>query len=140
VLPAFVVEGTGEAALRSMAAVLEANKEPKKDFPTGRELSLIFHTYFISLGLRLDPVEKTGNKYTIPYQMIGSEGYSVSVMYHYFAIIPLGDKLPPGEYEIVIEQLPTVDEFGGKIIHRSDLQWIVCSNGNFEVYINKDKK
>jgi hypothetical protein len=53
-------------------------------------------------------------------------------MTFHFALVPLG-KLPPGEYQVDIEQLPTIDEFGGRIKHRTDLRWVVCKSSNFHV-------
>jgi hypothetical protein len=125
--PAFVVEGVGEAALKNMAAALKST--PEKLVPAGKELSLVFYTHLSSYYVRIDAVERAGNKFVIPYQLVTHPTYNMTF---HFALIPLG-KLQPGEYTVELEQLPTIDKFGRRVKIQKDLGWIVCTSSTFNV-------
>ena len=125
--PAFVVEGFEEVALKNMAAAID--REPEKYVPAGKDVSLVFYTHFSSYAVRIDAVERVGNKFVVPFQFV--HRHEGNMTFH-FALIPLG-KLPPGEYHVEIEQLPTIDKFGGRIKHRTDLRWVVCQSSTFHV-------
>jgi hypothetical protein len=125
--PAFVVEGNGETALKNMVAGLDS--EPEEYLPANTDISLVFYAHFNSYYVGIDAVKQIGKKFIVPYQFVSH--HQGNMTFH-FALIPLG-KLPPGEYKVEMEQLPTIDELGRRVEHREDLSRNVCQSSTFHV-------
>lgn len=125
--PAFVVEGTGKAALEQMVAAFE--KEPPKHIPADTPLSLVFYSRFSGFDVHITAIDKIDRRFIVTYQLV--DRLTTNMTFN-FALIPLGE-LPPGQYEVAMKQAPMIDQVGRRIEMKRDLSWISCHGATFTV-------
>jgi hypothetical protein len=98
----FAVIGNGHDALKHAYSYFHDNKPPQTAFPTNDDISLIFFSYTFGPYVYLDHIERKGNTFEIYFRFVNHMTDEVT---EHYAIIPVG-KLPVGEYEVKIIQLP----------------------------------
>lgn len=133
--PAFVVQGSGKAALTNAARVLTGKEKRVETFPPDTDLTLVFFSYRCGQYVWLDSVERTPNRITIGYRFVTHRTRESTM---HFALIPLG-KLPKGTIQVEIKQLPPVSIDGDQIPTVPDLQRVVCGSFSFDVGENHEK-
>jgi hypothetical protein len=104
----FVVEGTDEQSLLNAHAVFTGKEKSPETYGAGSELSLVFYSAPGSRSIWINTVIRNGNVITVKHESIVQEASFVSPQ---LALVPLG-KLPAGEYEVKIKQLPTMTPAG----------------------------
>lgn len=128
--PAFVVEGTGEEALKKAADVLTKREEATPRVAADTDLSLVFYSYSCGQFVHIVSVEKAEKQIRVKYQFVG---HPTTNMTSHFTLIPLGE-LPEGEVEVIIEQTPSIDERGEEQPPFRDLERLVSDSFTFEVH------
>ena len=108
--PAFVVEGTGRAALAAACDVFEGTHVLQKTFPPGRDLGIVFSSCQAGSRVELRKIEREGKTIKIYYRFY-ADGLTMTTSH--LALIPLG-QLPAGDYRVEIVQLPMDGKAGGK--------------------------
>lgn len=94
----FAVKGTGLEALRAAHSVLVKNAAPRRTFPMGSDLSLVFFSHQAGSYVHLQEAETKGNRIRIRYRIVPHE---TREMTSHFAIVPLG-RLDPGRIAVKI--------------------------------------
>jgi len=126
---AFVVAGTGKAALANAALVFAGSKERQTVFPPDADLSLVFYSYDCGRYVRLRSVDRWSNFITVRYQFVAHATMEIT---KHFALIPIG-KLSEGDYHVKVEQLAPFDERGLPPKPISEPQSIVSGSFAFVV-------
>jgi hypothetical protein len=123
--PAFVVEGTGKAALENMISKFD---DPPRYVPADKENSLVFYTRLSGFYVRIESVERNDHTFTVKYRF---ETHRTGNLSFHFALIPI--KLPAGTYKVEVKQLPPIDEDGRKVALDRDFSFVVCQDSTFYV-------
>ena len=127
--PAFVVEGTGQDALKTAATVLIKTAEAPHRVAADTDLALVFYSYSCGQFVHIVSVEQSDKQIRILYQFVG---HATTNMTRHFALIPIG-RLPPGEVEVIIEQTASINERGDERPPLRGLERLVCDSFSFEV-------
>jgi hypothetical protein len=125
----FIVAGSDARALQNAQAVFTDTRERATDFPSKKDLSLVFYSRLSGRYIHLVSVEVVCHVFTINYRFVSHNTRDSTV---HFAIIPIG-QLPMGEYEVKIEQLPPVDEKGMLTSPVVDSERIVSQDFSFRI-------
>lgn len=134
---AFVVEGVDKDALQKAheVFVMRASKErrPKREpgviVSPDTDLSLVFFSHYTGRYVRIESVERDGNKVTIKYRFVSHPTTEVT---DHFALIPIG-QFVEGVGQVKIEQLPPVDGEGKPAKPVVDPLRTVCDSFSFGV-------
>ncbi|MEX2170300.1 MAG: hypothetical protein WD851_13385 [Pirellulales bacterium] len=127
--PAFVVEGTGQDALKTAATVLIKTAEAPHRVAADTDLALVFYSYSCGQFVHIVSVEQSDKQIRILYQFVG---HATTNMTRHFALIPIG-RLSPGEVEVIIEQTASINERGDERPPLRGLERLVCDSFSFEV-------
>ncbi len=99
----FAVLGTGLEALRDAHAVLVEGKEPRKSFPVGSDLTLVFFSQRLSsYYVHVHEVTCQENAISIRYRFVPHETKELTT---HFALIPIKG-LAEGGYRVRVIQSP----------------------------------
>jgi len=127
--PAFVIVGNGKEALMNAHDIFTKQREPSSTLPSNTELTLVFYSYASGRYVRIVSVEQVDKLITVNYRFVA---HATADMSRHFALIPLG-KMTEGTFQVKINQLPPVDEFGRQAAPMHDLTRIVSDSFSFEV-------
>lgn len=97
----FIVAARGVESLREAHAVLAERNEPREEFSTGEELTLVFYAYECARSIYLDSVSREGNTIRVRYHF---DAHRTLRMSTHFALIPLG-RLSAGKMRVRMERL-----------------------------------
>jgi hypothetical protein len=120
--PAFIVAGTGAAALEEVCNVLTENKKPK---PVGEQASLFFYVLPFTHYVALDEVRRTDSKIVVKYHFVSHATKSHST---HFALIPLGKVSPGVRVEFVQLPLERGRLASNKPIPKEVVERVVCQS------------
>jgi hypothetical protein len=120
--PAFIVAGTGAAALEEVCNVLTENKKPK---PVGEQASLFFYVLPFTHYVELDEVRRTDSKIVVKYHFVSHATKSHST---HFALIPLGKVSPGVRVEFVQLPLERGRLASNKPIPKEVVERVVCQS------------
>ncbi len=134
---AFVVVGTDKEALKNADDVFLGRQPRKESFPTDMDLTLVFFSHPSSLDMKIVSVEKSTGQIQVKYQCLSTQPSESRIRnlesaVTRFALIPLG-RLPAGEVQASIEQLPPVDQQGKPVKLVRDPRTVVCNSASLTV-------
>jgi len=133
--PGFVVNGLGQVALEEAHRKLPDGKKPETKFAGGSELSLVFFSHGLGRFCHIQEVKRTNGTIHVAYQLVphGTENGSSHI-----ALIPLG-KLPVGEYQVKIHQIPLDKKSGIPPLVGIDTTLSICQPFSFSVLASGGK-
>jgi len=128
----FAVLGMGMDALREAHAVLVKKQEPRKSFPAGTEITLVFFSNQFGPYVHIHRVERQDRGVEIRYRFVL---HQIDVVTEHLALIPLG-KPSVGRVQVEIIQSPMEQKYvdgGGKPISCDQARPVVCKSFSFEL-------
>jgi hypothetical protein len=132
-LPGFAVLGSGKEALRHAHAVLVKGQKPRKEFPPGSEISLVFFSKVFDYYVHLDNVKQRGTRITTSYFIVPHRGDPTA----HFALIPLGELRAGGwQVHFVRSPLTKAKSTEANVFPEPDAAWdsiVVCRPFRFVV-------
>lgn len=100
------VQGEGLEAVEEFYRI-RTEKLPRNKVSTDSPVSLIFYTGGVGYYTHIQRIEKHGDKFAIKYRFTPHQTQDIT---QHLAIIPIG-KVPPGKYQVKVEQLPLEKQF-----------------------------
>jgi hypothetical protein len=130
--PGFAVLGTGVQALTEAYNVLAKHQEPRRSFPAGSTLSVVFFAHQSGEYVHLQKVERESSVIRVVYRFVPHETREIT---EHFALVPIPN-LPIGCYrvEIIRDATDRSDAAQGfKPVSSERARQVVCQPFSFSI-------